>query len=445
MWSHLYSYSFEQNPDWTSDYASQEEILEYLEEIVRKYGLYRHIRFGTTVHQAEWDEGDKIWKIDVRVSDGKEAEFSAQYTVRVPFLVSAVGQLNIPKLPEIEGLSDYTGKLMHSARWDWSYDIANKSVAVIGVGSTAAQIVPQVAKMAASLTVHQRSPNWIVPRLNRPIPKWRRTLYRYLPIIRRLKRSNMMDFREKSFATVVAPTPQMEEWFEDVSKTHMKSQLPGREDLWRALLPGYRIGCKRVVVSDDYYPTFLQSHVNLETGHIDRISGSGIVVDGEETKYDVIILATGFRTVDFMYPIKVVGRNGSKLGDVWKSGPEALNGVCVESLPNFAMLYGPNTNLSHNSIILMIEAQSRYICTLISSVLEARAKGAQLVLQPQSKKVAAYNNQLQSELNKTNYADPSCDSWYKLGSNGRITNNWSQTAVKYQEVSDISSHAASMR
>lgn len=435
VWSHLYSYSFEQNPDWSADYAGQEEILGYLEAVARKYDLYRHIRFNTSVSKAEWDDANGVWNVDAIVSGGKEAEFCKGYTIKSTFLVSAVGQLNIPRLPDIKGLSDFEGKVMHSARWDWSYDFGGKKVAVIGTGSTAAQIVPEVAKVAQSLAVHQRDPNWMVPRFNKPIPQWRRSLYRYLPMVRWLKRSGMMDFREKSYNVVVLPTPQMGEWYEGVSTAHMKNQLPGREDLWRKFTPNYKLGCKRVVVSDDYYPTFLRDNVTLETGHIDRISANGIVVDGREEQYDLIVLATGFRSVDFMYPIQIVGHKHKALDDVWTNGPEALNGVCVQDLPNFAMLYGPNTNLSHNSIILMIEAQSRYINTLISKVLKARGIGVQLVLQPNAKKLVEYNQRIQSELARTNYADPNCSSWYKMASNGRITNNWSSTAVEYQKAS----------
>lgn len=434
VWSHLYSYSFEQNPNWTREYSGQEEILDYLQEIARKYDLYRYIRFSSSVETARWDDARKRWDITVSVGGGKGEEFGSKYTIETDFLVSAVGQLNVPKMPEIEGLYEFSGKLMHSVRWDWSYDLRGKKVAVIGAGSTGAQIVPEVARVAASLTVYQRTPAWIVPRQNKDISEWERLLYRYMPPVRWAKRSYMMDFREKSFGVVVAPERSANERYETVSRNHMKGQLPEREDLWKKLEPTYKLGCKRVVVSDDYYPTFLRDNVRLEIRHIDRISTKGIVCDQIEEQFDLIILATGFKATQFMYPMEIVGRGKQPLRNIWRDGAEAFNGVCVEHLPNFAMLYGPNTNLSHNSIILMIEAQSQYIVALIAEVSRARADGGQLVLQPKAQKVAEYNARVQSSLVATNYADPSCNSWYKIEGSGKVTNNWPGTAIQYQEV-----------
>ncbi|UPL03035.1 hypothetical protein LCI18_013969 [Fusarium solani-melongenae] len=410
VWSHLYSYSFEQNPDWSREYSGQEEILDYLQEVARKYNLYRYIRFNSSVEGARWDDASKRWDVVVAVQGGKEEEFGSRYTIKTDFLVSAVGQLNMPKMPEIEGLHDFTGKIMHSARWDWSYDLRDKKVAVIGSGSTGAQIVPEVAKSAASLTVYQRTPAWIVPRSNKDISTMERLLYRYLPPVRQIKRSYMMDFREKSFRVVVVPEGGVGQRYEALSRNHMKRQLPDRQDLWQKLGPTYKLGCKRAIVSDDYYPTFLRGNVRLETGHIDRISTRGVVCDQKEEQLDLIILATGFKTTQFMDPIEILGRHGQPLSKVWKDGAEAFNGVCVGDLPNFAMLYGPNTNLSHNSIILMIEAQSRYIATLIAEVSRARASGRQLVLEPKAQKVTEYNARIQASLAATNYSDSSCNS-----------------------------------
>jgi cation diffusion facilitator CzcD-associated flavoprotein CzcO len=345
---------------------------------------------------------------------------------------------NVPNYPALDGLEQFGGKLMHSARWDWTYGLKAKRVAVIGVGSTAAQIVPEVAKEAHSVTVYQRTPNWIVPRMDSFIPSWKRSLFKWLPYFRRQKRSQMMTYREGSYQAVVKPAPGMGQQFEALCMSHMRTQLPERQDLWTKFTPNYTPGCKRVIMSDDFYPAFLRDNVRLESRKITKITTEGIEVEGAAIReYDLIILATGFRTVDFMYPIAVTGAEGRSLADIWQNGPEALNGIAVESLPNFSIMYGPNTNLSHNSIILMIEAQSRYISALIKEVTDGATAGRQVVIQPRSQKVKDYNVDLQSDLSKTNYADPNCNSWYKLSETGRVVNNWPRTAVEYQEVGEI--------
>ncbi|KAI1623394.1 cyclohexanone monooxygenase [Exophiala viscosa] len=437
VFSHLYSLSFEQNSDWTREYPGQEEILQYLMEVARKYDLYRYVRFNTAVDSAKWDDADKKWKTTVSVQGAKDAEFGSTYTIASDFLVSAVGQLNVPQLPDIPGLNQFKGKIMHSARWDWSYDIRGKKVAIIGNGATAAQIIPEIAKEVGHLTIHQRTPNWIVPRLDAPIAPWRRNMYKYVPMIRWRKRAEMMDFRESVYDAVFDNASSVAQDFETLSKGHMHTQLPDRPDLWEKLQPNYSIGCKRIIISDDYFPVFQRDNVKLETGRIDNITANGIVTEGKEEDYDLIVLATGFRTLEFMHPIDVTGSAGRPLSSIWKDGGQALYGVTVESLPNFAMLYGPNTNLGHNSIILMIEAQSRYINALIREVLTARGRGHSLVIQPKAARIEEFNDGIQGQLRKSSFADPNCNSWYKKG-DGKITNNWSGTVIEYQKLlSDV--------
>jgi cation diffusion facilitator CzcD-associated flavoprotein CzcO len=438
VWSHLYSFSFEQNPNWTREYPGQEEILQYLMGVANKYELYRYIRFNTAVDSAKWDGTAKKWKTTVSVQGAKDAEFGSTYTITSDFLVSAVGQLNVPRFPDIPGLDEFSGKLMHSARWDWSYDLRGKKVAIIGNGATAAQVIPEIAKEVDLLTVHQRTPNWVVPRLDAPIAPWKRNLYKYVPVVRWRKRADMMDFRESVYDAIFNNASATAQSFEELSKEHMHNQLPSRPDLWKQLQPNYSIGCKRIIMSDDYFPVFQRDNVKLETGRIDRITANGIVTDGKEEDYDLIVLATGFRTLEFLHPIDITGTAGRSLSDIWTEGGQALYGVTVESLPNFAMLYGPNTNLGHNSIILMIEAQSKYINGLIQEVLTARSHGQNLVITPKSARVKEFNDEIQSELQKSSFADPNCNSWYKMGENGKITNNWSRTVVAYQKLlSDV--------
>ncbi|KAF2624728.1 flavin-binding monooxygenase-like protein [Macroventuria anomochaeta] len=434
VWSMLYSYSFEQNPDWTREYPGQEEILEYLRNVANKYQLYKYIRFNTSVEAATWDDSKCRWKVDVKVIGGKDAEFSSGYSIESDFLISAVGQLNQPRYPDIEGLNDFKGKIIHSARWDWSYDMQGKKIGVIGNGATAAQIIPEILPVSKNLTIYQRSPNWVTPREDGPVSDLRRAIYRWLPPVRWRARAGMMDFRESLHESVTDGDSALADMLRTLCKDMMRKQIPDRPDMWEKLTPTYNLGCKRVIVSDDYYPAVAHPKTTLETNKIKRITETGIELEnGEHHDHDMIVLATGFRTVEFLFPIKVTGTHGRSLGDVWSGGASALYGTTVPSLPNFGMFYGPNTNLGHNSIILMIEAQSRYLNTLVSAVLDARNRNTRIGLMPKQSCTDSFNARIQSVLQKSSFADPNCGSWYK-NKDGKITNNWSGTVIEYQDM-----------
>jgi cation diffusion facilitator CzcD-associated flavoprotein CzcO len=433
IWSHLYSYSFEPNPNWTRQYPGQEEIYAYLVGVAEKWGLYKHIRFNTSVEEASWDDEEGKWKVDVAVSGAKTAEYGANYTINADFLVSGVGQLNAPQYPSIEGLDSFKGKLMHSARWDWSYSLQGKRIGIIGNGATAAQIIPEVAKVAESLTVFQRTPNWIVPREDGPISPAVQTALKYIPGLRSRYRALLMDVREAMWETTIYNHEDGNQDMRNFCIDFMKKQLPNRQDLWEKLTPPYAPGCKRIIISDDFFPSLAQPHVHLETTPISKITEKGVVTkDGKEHEFDLLVLATGFKTLEFMYPIKIKGANGRSLNEIWKNGGRAYYGVSVEDLPNFGMLYGPNTNLGHNSIILMIEAQSRYINALIAPVLEARRKGKGIKIATNKQRVEEWNKELQDRLKTLTFADPNCQSWYKAA-DGTITNNWAGTVIEYQK------------
>ncbi|GAB7348768.1 hypothetical protein MBLNU459_g7497t1 [Dothideomycetes sp. NU459] len=434
VWSQLYSYSFNQKSDWTREYPGQEEILSYLVSTAQQYNLYSHIRFNSTVEDASWDDAAQKWKTRVTTT-GKDAEFNAEYTITSDFLVSAVGQLNVPKWPEtIPGLKEFKGKLMHSARWDWSYDLNGKKIGIIGNGATASQIIPEIAKVASHVTVFQRSPNWVIPRGDAPISPFVRGLYKYVPPIRWRKRAWQMDFRESFYEAVIDGEAPMAGDLRTMCIDQMHDALPNQPELWKDLTPTYNPGCKRVIISDDYYPTLARDNVDLETSKISRVTEDGIETEGGGTHdFDLIVCATGFKTVDFMHPIELHGTSGRALSDIWKRGARAFNGVTVEDLPNFGMLYGPNSNLGHNSIILMIEAQSRYVNGLITPVLEARKQGKSLSLRPKLSRLDEYNDKVQAVLRNSSFADPKCNSWYKNEA-GLITNNWSGTVIDYQKM-----------
>ncbi|KAJ6119830.1 hypothetical protein N7523_004110 [Penicillium sp. IBT 18751x] len=432
VWSSLYSYSFEQNPGWSREYPGQEEIHAYLISVAQKWGLYNHIRFNSTVDEARWDDAESKWKVSVKVSGAKDSEYANSYLINSDFLISAVGQLNIPREPKIHGLKDFQGKMMHSARWDWSYDLSGKRIAVIGNGATAAQIIPEIALEASHLTVFQRTPNWLIPRQDAPVSTLQKALLTYIPPLRWRKRALQMDFRESFHSAIFDGNSDFAQQIRIWCTEMMQAQLAHKPELWNTLTPNYSPGCKRVIISDDYYPALGRDNVDLETGAITRITEKGIEVEGKgEREYDLIVLATGFQTVDFMYPIQVYGANGRSLGDIWKNGAKAYLGMTVEDLPNFGMFYGPNTNLGHNSIILMIEAQSRYLNAMVSEVIRARQQGKTLSLKPTEAAMKDYNDKIQALLRRSSFADPNCNSWYKTD-DGIITNNWSGTVLDYQ-------------
>jgi cation diffusion facilitator CzcD-associated flavoprotein CzcO len=345
VWSHLYSLSFEPNPNWTREYPGQEEILDYLTNIAQKYQLYKHIRFNTSVEEARWDDSTKTWQTKIHRIGSKDAEFGKEYTITSDFLVSGVGQLNIPRYPEIEGLRSFKGKVMHSARWDWDYDVRNKRIGIIGSGATSAQIIPEVANACKSLTVFQRTPNWVIPRDDKPISETMRTVFKYVPFVRRRYRASLMDFRESFFDVVFDTKSPVHEFMMGAARDHMLAQIPGDDEktvkLREDLTPHYAVGCKRVIISDDYFPTFTKENVALETSAIQAITPNGVVVEGgKEHEFDLLILATGFKTTQFMYPIKIYGSDGKSIEDIWSSGASAYLGMTVSSMPNFSMLYG---------------------------------------------------------------------------------------------------------
>ncbi|CAF9929277.1 MAG: hypothetical protein ALECFALPRED_004289 [Alectoria fallacina] len=433
--SHLYSYSFEPNCEWTREYSGQEEIQGYLIGVAHKYQLYRHIRFSSAVDEARWDDKNNKWQTKIKRIGGKEAEIGDFYTVSSDFLVSAVGQLNEPHYPNLPNINAFNGKVMHSARWDWDYGLQGKRVGIIGTGATAAQIIPEIRPQCSQLVVFQRTPAWVMPRHDHPISGTRQAIYKYIYFARRRYRAGLMDFRESVFDAAFDPTSTKHSTVSNVSQSHLHSQLTGDRytSLSEKLTPKYPFSCKRIIVSDDYYPALAQPNVFLETTAISEVTPTGITMaNGTHHELDCIILATGFRTTKFLYPIRIYGSGGHSLSDAWEKGASAYLGITVPSLPNFGILYGPNTNLAYNSLILQIEAQSLYINALIRVVLDSKRKDKTLILVPKKEIVDQYNLEVQERLGKSTYADPRCTSWFK-DEFGRITTNWCGSAVDYQE------------
>jgi cation diffusion facilitator CzcD-associated flavoprotein CzcO len=362
-----YSYSFEPNPWWAHWYARGPELKKYAEHVADKYDLRRHMRFHTVVEGAGWDEDAEEW--EVRVAGGER--------LRAAYLITATGFLSQPKLPDIEGVGDFAGTVLHTARWDDSADLDGKRVAIIGTGATAVQLIPKVAKRAGHLTVFQRTPIWVTPKLDFRMPKAVQTLFARLPRTQRMARTANTALLEAIMVAGVLHYRQAKAFnkgAERIAKRHLRKQVADPE-LRRKLTPDYSFGCKRPTFSNDYYPTFTRDDVHLETTTIERITPSGIVTaDGRETEIDVLVLATGFDMWDANFPaIEILGREGKDLGKWWRSTRfQAYQGIAVPGFPNLLSLASPYS-YSGLSYFTTIEAQMKHMDRLFT---EVRQRGA---------------------------------------------------------------------
>jgi cation diffusion facilitator CzcD-associated flavoprotein CzcO len=307
-------------------------------------------------------------------------------------------------------------------------------------GATAAQIIPEVVESASHVTVFQRSPNWILDRNDALISPTVRSLYQYIPFLQKRTRASMMDEREQFHQLVTDGESPMAEQARTMTVRKLLEVFPHDEEMRRKLTPDFHPGCKRVILSDTYLPALSKPNCTLETKPITRITKGGIIVSDDkntaEEAFDLIVFATGFRAVDHLHPLKITGAWGRSLDDIWKGGARALYGVTLEDMPNFGVLYGPNTNLAHNSLILQIESQAKYVATLADMVLSAKMKGRSLTIVPRRNVLEAYNEDLQRHLGQTSFADNRCESWFK-DKTGLITTNWSGTAIEYQKMMSI--------
>jgi len=412
--SHFYSYSFAVNPDWTRTFSPQAEILAYLEDVARRFDILRHCRFNTEVDAARYDAAQKCWQVTTKSGESFEGEI----------LISGIGQLNKPLIPTLPGLDQFQGPSFHSARWRHDVDLTGKKVAVIGNGASAVQFIPPVAEQAGQLTVFQRSANWIVPRNDKAYSPWVGRLFRLLPPLHRLFRAWIWLLLEKNFFAM-RPGSLFSKLFMKAASDHLNAQVPDPV-LRKVLTPDYPAGCKRILISDDFYPALTKPHVRIETGHIAAIEPDGVRTEGgTKIAADVLIFGTGFETTTFMSPIRIYGAAGQSLDQVWTQGAEAHLGILQTGFPNFFMLYGPNTNLGHNSIIFMIEAQVHYMLECLNGLKRLGKRTLDVKHEAQ----AVYNARLQRELKETVWAT-GCTSWYKRA-DGKITNNWSSFTARY--------------
>jgi cation diffusion facilitator CzcD-associated flavoprotein CzcO len=414
--SHLYSYSFFPSADWSRHYAGQPEILSYLERCVDHFGLRERIRFGTEIVAARFDEARREWRLESRAGE----------TFTADVLVSGLGQLNRPSIPAIPGLDRFAGTAFHSARWNHAHDLSGERVAVIGNGASAVQFVPRIAPLSARLHLFQRSANWILPRNDATYSAAAKAAFRRMPALQRLHRAAIYWGFESRFLGIQGKTRRLfgpiMEW---VARRHLEAQVADPQ-LRARLQPDFPIGCKRVLISDDYYPALARPNVEVVTAPIARVEPDSVVTaDGERRRVDTIIFGTGFESQQLLAPLEIVGRGGQRLADAWRSGPEAYLGMTVAGFPNLFVLYGPNTNLGHNSIVFMIECQVRYALRCVEE-LAARDRAW---LDVRREVVVAYAREVEERMRDSVW-EAGCTSWYKNEA-GKVTNNWPGFTYQY--------------
>ncbi|HKY58233.1 MAG TPA: NAD(P)/FAD-dependent oxidoreductase [Aeromicrobium sp.] len=412
--SPFYSYSFEPNPRWPHRFSRQPAILDYMRHVADKYDVRRHVRFGTEVTGAAFDESTGKWTVEVSTGE----------PVVVDVLVPAVGQLSRPAYPDIAGREKFAGPAFHSATWDHDVDLRGKRVAVIGTGASAVQFIPAIQPEVAELTVFQRSAPYIIPRPDREWHALHHKVFEKLPVTELLERVTWYGVTE-SLSIAWVYSPRLARAVEAWSRRHMRKQTEAKPGLFEKVWPDYPVGCKRILFSDNYLPALAQPNVDLVTEKISEITADGVITaDGLQHPADVIIWGTGFKVQEFLAPMAIKGAGGRDLHDQWRDGARAYYGLAVPNFPNLMIMYGPNTNTGGGSIIYFLETQAKYVADFVDRLartgkpMEVRADVEQ-----------AYDDRVQKELSGSVWSQ--CVSWYRQA-NGRITANWPWLGIQYR-------------
>jgi cation diffusion facilitator CzcD-associated flavoprotein CzcO len=404
--SHLYSFSFEPNPEWSRTFSTQPEIWDYLRHCSRKYGVEPHMRYDHEVAAAEWDDTAEVWRLE-----------TPHGTLTADFMVAGVGPLSEPKTPDIRGLENFRGTVFHSAQWNHDHDLSGERVAVIGTGASSIQFVPKIQPIVGKLKVFQRSAPWIVPQRDRRLSKPEQRLYKLFPPLQLAMRAAIYWLRELFVLGFMHPREGGVN--EKLANRHRESQVKDPE-LRDRLTPRYRMGCKRVLISDNYYPALQEPNVELVTDAISEIKEHSIVTaDGTEHEIDTLVLGTGFHVTDMPVAAWVRGRDGETMAEMWNGSPQAYLGTTVAGFPNMFFLVGPNTGLGHNSIVFMIESQLNY---LMECVQQMQRGGAE-VFEVRDEVQQHFNDRIQRQLEGTVWTSGGCQSWY-IDANGKNTTIW---------------------
>ena len=413
--SPFYSYSYEPNPRWPHRYSRQPAILDYIRGVADKYDLRRHIRFGTEVTGAAFDESAGTWTVEVSTGD----------PVVVDVLVSAVGQLSRPGYPGIAGREKFAGPAFHSATWDHDVDLRGKRVAVVGTGASAIQFIPAIQPEVGHMTVFQRSAPYLVPRPDREWHARHQKVFERFPVTYLAERFAWYGVTE-SLSVAWVYSPRLARVVEAVSRRHMRKQTESKPGLFEKVWPDYPIGCKRILFADDYLPALAQPNVDLVTEKISEITADGVVTaDGTEHPADVIIWGTGFKVQEFLAPMSIKGAGGRDLHDQWREGARAYYGLTVPNFPNLLVMYGPNTNTGGGSIIYFLETQANYLGDFVDRLAKT---GTPLAVRADVEQ--AYDDRIQQELSGSVWSQ--CTSWYRTAS-GRITANWPWLGIQYRQ------------
>ena len=412
--SHLYSLSFAPNPDWTDRYSAQPEIWRYLQKCVDDFDLRPHLRFEHEVRAASWDESGQRWRIE-----------TSQGPRTAAVLVVAAGALSEPVVPDLPGLQAFQGRMFHSARWDHAFDLAGRRVAVVGTGASAAQFIPEIQPRVERLFLFQRTPAWVLPRLDGRIRPWQRWLFRRVPALQRLVRLGI--YLPREMGVLLFRYPWMMRRAQLFARLHLRRAVADPR-LRARLTPSYTMGCKRIVISNTYYPALAQPNVEVLTSGIAEVRARSIVDgDGVERAVDAIIFGTGFRPTDPPLSGHLRGREGRTLREVWAGSPEAHVGTTVSGFPNLFLLLGPNTGVGHTSVVYMIEGQIEH---LMGALRFMRAHGVQSV-EPRAEAQGEYVSSLYRRTEGTVWVAGGCRSWY-LDRTGRSSAVWPDFTWRYR-------------
>jgi cation diffusion facilitator CzcD-associated flavoprotein CzcO len=406
--SHLYSFSFAPNPNWSRLFPTQPEIWDYLRDCAERFGVMPHIRFDHEVQGATWDEEQGFWRV---------ATSQGEITARV--VVTGQGGLSEPSLPDIPGVDTFKGAIFHSARWDHDHDLRGEKIAVIGTGASAIQFIPYIQPEADKLTLFQRTPPWIMPHPDRPVRDWEKRLFKRFPLTQKLFRGAIYAFFE-SRVLPFTKKPDLMKAGEKIALKHMRKLIPDDPELRAKLTPGYRMGCKRILMSNTYYKALAQPNADVVTAPITEIREHSVVTaDGTEHEVDTIILGTGFYVSELPMTNWVRGRDGQTMADAFQGSPQGYLGTTVAGFPNLFLMTGPNTGLGHNSIVYILESQFAYILDALRVMRERNAGIVEVRAEAQER----FNRKVQEQMKGTVWTTGGCASWY-IDRNGLNTTLW---------------------